>query len=43
MANLATQMLLKMSLFNPFFPGDFAKKHALKLVEQFSGMVTVVL
>ena len=43
MANLATQTLLKMSLYNPFAPGDFAKKHVLKLVERFSGIVTVVL
>ena len=24
-------------LFNPFAPGDFAKKHFLKLVESFCG------
>ena len=23
-------------IFNPFAPGDFAQKHILKLVEQFS-------
>ena len=28
---------LKMSLFNPFPPGDFAKEHVLKLVKRFSG------